>query len=65
MKEANSNIGDGPTLYNPDVMEQGEPEKTIRIFLNKLEEGEEALKPVHETYVPTKTMDPVHRWSMP
>ena len=38
-KEANEKIGDGPTLYNPDITEKGEPEKAIRIFLNKPEEG--------------------------
>jgi len=62
-KEANSRIGNGPTLYNPDITEKGEPEKAIRIFLNKPEEGEEALR--LETYIPTKAMDPVHRWGMP
>jgi len=35
-KEANENIGNGPTLYNPDITEKGEPEKAIRIFLNNL-----------------------------
>ena len=49
-KEANKNIGDGPTLYNPDITEKGKPEKAIRIFLNKPEEGEENLKPVYRKH---------------
>ena len=46
--------GDGPALYNPDITEKGEPEKAIRIFLNKPEEGEKKLKTVHRkhTYPP-------------
>jgi len=58
-KEANSRIGNGPTLYNPDIMEKGEPEKAIRIFLNKPEEGEEALRPVHR-----KHMYPQKQWDL-
>src|SRR5882724_2866866 len=49
-KGANGKIGDGPTLYNQDIMEKGKPEKAIRIFLNKPEEGEENLKPVHRKH---------------
>jgi len=49
-KEANGKIGDGPTLYNTDVTEKGEPEKAIGLFLNKLEEGEETLKPVYRKH---------------
>ena len=43
--DANEEIGDGPALYNPDIMEKGEPEKAIRIFLNRPEKGEEDIKP--------------------
>ena len=46
-KEANENIGDGTTLYNPDIMEKGELEKAIRNFLKKPEEGEENLIPIY------------------
>jgi len=49
-KEANNKIGNGPTLYNPDVMEKGEPEKAIRIFLKKPGEGEESLRPVYRKH---------------
>src|SRR5882724_5891605 len=49
-KEANNKIGNGPTLYNPDVTEKGEPEKAIRIFLNKPEDKEETLKPVYRKH---------------
>ena len=47
IKEANKRIRSGPTLYNPDVTEKGDPEKAIRIFLGKPKKGEESLKPVH------------------
>src|SRR5882724_6728467 len=47
-KEANKKIGDGPTLYNPDITENGELEKTVRIFLNKPEEGVKNLKQVYK-----------------
>ena len=43
-KEANERIGNGPTLYNPDVTEKDDPEKEIRIFLRKPKKGEENLK---------------------
>jgi len=43
-KEANKKIGDSPTLDNPDIMEEGEPEKAIRIFLKRPEEGKKNLK---------------------
>jgi len=49
-KEPNGKIGNGPTLYNPDITEKGEPEKAIRIFLNKMEEGEDTLKPVYRKH---------------
>src|SRR5882724_8325941 len=58
-KEANENIGDGPTPYNPDMMEKGEPEKAVRIFLNKPEEGEENLKPVYR-----KHTYPQEQWTL-
>ena len=32
-------------------MEKGKPEKAIRIFLKKPEEGEESLKPVHRKHM--------------
>src|SRR5882724_11623806 len=48
--DANKEIGYGPALYNQDIMEKGEPEKAIRIFLNKPKEGEEDLKPVHRKH---------------
>jgi len=43
-------IGDGPALYNPDLTEKGEPEKVIRIILNKPKKREEDLKPVHRKH---------------
>ena len=46
-QDANKKKGDDPALYNPDITEQGEPEKAIRKFLNKPEEGEKKLKTVH------------------
>jgi len=57
-KGANGKIGDGPTLYNPDIMEKGKPEKAIRIFLNKPEEGEGNLIPVYR-----KHTDPQGQWT--
>ena len=49
-KEANRKVEDGLTLYNPDITENGELEKTVRIFLNKPEEGVENLKQVYKKH---------------
>src|SRR5882724_7892813 len=58
-QDTNKEIADGPTLYNPEITEKGEPEKAIRIFLNNPEKGEEDLKPVlrKHTY-------PQKQWSL-
>src|SRR5882724_4860789 len=58
-QDANKEIGDGPDLYNPDITEKGEPEKAIRIFLNKRKEAEENLKPVHR-----KHTYPQEQWTL-
>jgi len=56
--DANKEIGDVPALYNSDITEKGDPEKAIRIFLNKPEKGERRPKPVHRKHtISTKTMD--------
>src|SRR5882724_2855185 len=49
-QDANKEIRDGPALYNPDITEKGEPERAIRLLLNKPEEGEEDLKPIHRKH---------------
>ena len=48
-----------PALYNPDIIEKGEPEKAIRIFLNKPKKGEEDLNPVHR-----KHTYPQEQWTL-
>jgi len=58
-QDANKEVGDCPALYNPDITEKGEPEKAIRIFLNKPKEGEEDLKPVHR-----KNIYPQGQWTL-
>jgi len=58
-QDANKEIGDGPALYNIDIVEKGEPEKAIRIFLNKPEKGEEDLQPVHR-----KNPYPQEQWTL-
>jgi len=58
-QDANKEIRDGPALYNPDIMEKGEPEKAIRRRRRKPKTS------TQETYISTRTMDSIHRWSMP
>ena len=45
-RRANEKVRKEPVLYNPDITERGSPEKAIRIFLEKLKDGEGDYKPV-------------------
>jgi len=53
-----------PTLYNPDIMEKGEPEKAIRIFLNKPKEVRKA-KTVYRKHTYPQEQWTLHRWRKP